>query len=296
MLFRSYHANTMFVYQFRTFVFSLELYQSTHTARLLRWDRAGVVVTEAFNFVEKPELLVEFLRRFDQLSPDRRGWDPTVQPATHAEAQLLNDAVIDYLNKVVLYKVPHLWDIRHCIDQWAPAWKVRLDDGSGADPAEVIVRKPAFIHPIYCGSGMIERYGLLLGENRLVFMRDDWATYGSSRMPAVDVYNQVFKDGGVRHVPKALYADYVRAGPDRKKILTWTQFNLFKGLAWPITRVPWVPQMYTRLVQDISYPLRFVRSSKELVKSIRGVLVGMSPFITLNDHSLILFASHTGRL
>ncbi|KAH9889416.1 hypothetical protein C8Q73DRAFT_793613 [Cubamyces lactineus] len=46
-------------------------------ARILRWDRSGVVVTEPFDYVENPDMLGLFIWRFGRMSPEQRGHDPT---------------------------------------------------------------------------------------------------------------------------------------------------------------------------------------------------------------------------
>jgi hypothetical protein len=61
---------------FRTHSFSVCLFKNR--ARLIRWDRAGAIVTKSFDYVKEP-LLVEFFMRFDQLTPEQRGEDSTVR-------------------------------------------------------------------------------------------------------------------------------------------------------------------------------------------------------------------------
>jgi hypothetical protein len=53
-------------------------------ARLIRWDRAGAIVSDSFDYVHGKQL-VEFFLRFDQLSPEQRGRDPTVTSPDGAE-------------------------------------------------------------------------------------------------------------------------------------------------------------------------------------------------------------------
>lgn len=46
-------------------------------ARLLRWDRAGVLVSESIDLAAHPEQLLDFIHRFAQMTPEQRGRDPT---------------------------------------------------------------------------------------------------------------------------------------------------------------------------------------------------------------------------
>ncbi|KAG9317803.1 hypothetical protein JVU11DRAFT_2026 [Chiua virens] len=75
----AHYAGAMHSMQFRNFSFSMLV--ETQSARFLRWDPSGAIVTAAFNYRAKPKLMAEFLWRFDHLSAQDRGHDPTVRPA-----------------------------------------------------------------------------------------------------------------------------------------------------------------------------------------------------------------------
>ncbi|OBZ73997.1 hypothetical protein A0H81_06315 [Grifola frondosa] len=48
-------------------------------ARLIRWDRAGAVVSEKFDYKKNPEILGEFFWRFSHMTDEAQGYDPTAQ-------------------------------------------------------------------------------------------------------------------------------------------------------------------------------------------------------------------------
>ncbi|KAG9317806.1 hypothetical protein JVU11DRAFT_2029 [Chiua virens] len=75
----AHYAGAMHSMQFRNFSFSMLV--ETQNARFLRWDPSGAIVTAAFNYRAQPKLMAEFLWRFDHLSAQDRGHDPTVKPA-----------------------------------------------------------------------------------------------------------------------------------------------------------------------------------------------------------------------
>jgi hypothetical protein len=62
--------------QFRVFSFGVILFGEM--GRLLRWDRSGVVYTEAFQWKTQPDTLCEFFWRLNFLSPVDRGYDTTI--------------------------------------------------------------------------------------------------------------------------------------------------------------------------------------------------------------------------
>ncbi|KAL5485691.1 hypothetical protein ACEPAI_6732 [Sanghuangporus weigelae] len=76
---------------FRTHCFSVFI--AGNIARLIRWDRAGAVVTRSFKYMEISWLL-DFFKRYDGLSQLQRGWDRTVLPLKVSEASEARDALI----------------------------------------------------------------------------------------------------------------------------------------------------------------------------------------------------------
>jgi hypothetical protein len=70
------YVTAQFAAQFRTHVFSILLFRKS--ARLMRWDRAGVIVSERIRLDKS--VLARFFWRFSNANPMERGHDPTVTP------------------------------------------------------------------------------------------------------------------------------------------------------------------------------------------------------------------------
>jgi len=86
-----YAANQL-AYQHRLFAFSLVI--CGQNARFIRWDREGGVVSAAVDCLQcKNNPVIEFLQRFNQLTAEQRGWDPTAVPATPEEIEMFESAV-----------------------------------------------------------------------------------------------------------------------------------------------------------------------------------------------------------
>jgi hypothetical protein len=49
--------------------------------RFIRWDRAGAIVSESFDYIKSPHILVQFFWNYARLPSDRRGYDSTVSAA-----------------------------------------------------------------------------------------------------------------------------------------------------------------------------------------------------------------------
>ena len=64
-------------------------------ARLMCWDRCAAVITEKFDYTEKP-YLTQFLLSYCSLEPKKQGLDPTVRALTAKELKTFN--TLDCLN------------------------------------------------------------------------------------------------------------------------------------------------------------------------------------------------------
>lgn len=86
--------------QFRTHCFSVSVYGTK--VRLFRWDRAGVIISRAFDILEKPDLLCLFMWRYANATDAQRGYDTSVTRASKEEedifAQIIRKHVKEQLS------------------------------------------------------------------------------------------------------------------------------------------------------------------------------------------------------
>jgi len=85
-----YAANQL-AYQHRLFAFSLVI--CGQVARFVRWDREGTVVSAGIDFSRRQDLVIELLQRFNHLTDDQRGLDPTAVTPTPEEVEMFESAV-----------------------------------------------------------------------------------------------------------------------------------------------------------------------------------------------------------
>ncbi|KAI0366930.1 hypothetical protein BV20DRAFT_618224 [Pilatotrama ljubarskyi] len=83
--------------QHRLFCFSVII--AGHMARLIRWDRAGAIVTESFDVLAEPALLCELFWRFAHVSDSGRGYDFTVGLASRVQERRFRKAVKPHVVK-----------------------------------------------------------------------------------------------------------------------------------------------------------------------------------------------------
>ena len=57
------------------------------SARFIRWDRAGAVVTRSFDYIKEPHILANFFWCYAHLNHSQRGYDTSVSPASPEDLQ-----------------------------------------------------------------------------------------------------------------------------------------------------------------------------------------------------------------
>lgn len=70
------YAADIMLRQHRLFLYSVYVYR--HTARILRWDRTGVMISEAIDYFHEPEKLCDFFYRLGRMSEAQLGYDTSV--------------------------------------------------------------------------------------------------------------------------------------------------------------------------------------------------------------------------
>ncbi|KAH9841811.1 uncharacterized protein C8Q71DRAFT_738905 [Rhodofomes roseus] len=184
--------------QFLAYVFTIFTWRDV--AWLLRWDRAGLIVSDPFNLVKEPQHFHTFLYRFACMSEVQRGRDPTVIPATHEEVELMcsikqfdsNWHRIQYTNTLnsgwPIYKV--------LVPEEDVISKAELEQGAKATRAvsesspsrEFLVGKPHFMTGSPTGGGTRGWFAYDITNQRLVFLKECWRLDAPTYHPEGEVY------------------------------------------------------------------------------------------------------------
>ncbi|KAI0693661.1 hypothetical protein BC835DRAFT_1352953 [Cytidiella melzeri] len=265
------YAAQVLTLQHRSHVFSISIIG--HHARLIRWDRAGALVSERFNYVDgSSNWLGEFLFRYEHATPEQRGYDVNVQKATHREIQLLKTGVNEYLEKFPMYKESEL---AATVNNSYPSYKVRVHGEAAADSShpgvvnEYIICQPFTEVSSLCGRATQGYLAWGVFENDLVFLKDTWRTDLEGVMSEAAVY-AVLQKNFVPFLPSVLVSGDVCLSTGHVQC-TLTQ-DYAEGYAWSRPTAWLRRHVRHRVVQHLALPLRMVRNSKELVRAIRNVL------------------------
>ncbi|KAI0315901.1 hypothetical protein OF83DRAFT_307696 [Amylostereum chailletii] len=173
----------MFNSRSRTFVFSAIILNDK--ARLIRADRSGAVVTELFTWTGAHSPLVVFLRRFNAMSREERGFDPTVTLPSPKEILITREA---FAREGVDADYPDLMmqKFRVC------------NEVTGVEHAYV-AGVPATYAPNVVSRGTQGYIAAGLDGGSLVWIKDSWRLNQSYIRKEADVY-RMFRGAGVPHV------------------------------------------------------------------------------------------------
>ena len=157
-----YAANQL-AYQHRLFAFSLVI--CGKLARFIRWDRDGALVSAGIDCSKDHALVIEFLQRFNQMTPEQRGLDPTATPATPEEIEAFESATANVGIESLKLSVG---------DEAAyPRYRLEIRD-TGGEVSRYIVGKALDYNLGVVGRCTRGYLALDLATNQLVFLKDMW--------------------------------------------------------------------------------------------------------------------------
>ncbi|KAK7030413.1 hypothetical protein VNI00_014157 [Paramarasmius palmivorus] len=238
----AFWAGTQMVSEHRTHAFSVLV--TRDSARLLRWDRAGVVVTRKFDYTKEP-WLVDFVWSFNHAFLENQGWDLSFTPADESDTANIKrtKAVLGLLSHVKVYKVEVL-DGKTGMTHYY----------YGADP----VKTPSASSPDgRCTKGFV----LVDEEGKKVFLKNTWRILRPDDLKESDVYEML---KGVEHIPTVIAAGDVKGEWQQTDTHTWCDDEV----ATEIT----VYCHHLLLFEEVGTPLYKFKNTRELVTAMRDAV------------------------
>ena len=277
----SYAANQM-DRQARLSLLSVGIYGSY--ARFFRFDHSSTVVSEAFDIHQDPWTLVEFFLRYAALTPQQRGFDPTVSPTTDAEKKLFHSHIKDYLQRVKdenLRLHPQAEGLGH---GYFPILRVRVNDMDGSTHWYLICRPDSTVfNVIPCGrftrgffavpvSPPSDRTApVVVGDQKgkLFWLKDCWrpATHESEYAIYMDL-----KAKNVPNLPEVICGGDVCFGDDVQQSQNDAILADRRAVWVRPTSKALRHMVHHRIVQGLLIPLECVDSAKDLVYAGRDIL------------------------
>ena len=232
--------------QFRTHIFSVFILKDT--ARILRWDRSGTIVTEPIKYNNSP-LLVEFFRRYSAASPEMRGKDLSVSDPTPDEAIAARQVL--------------------ALDKKVSLVKVEIPDADGR-PTYFITTLPRATPytPPGRATRTFQAYDVL--RRTKVFLKDSWRV-DKKDIQAEGITYTTLEKAGVRNIPHCL-----ASGDISTEKYHATKAHIYATQPWAChSDAHYIPHRHYRLVLDVvGQSLTTFKSSYEMVAAVRDAVVG----------------------
>ncbi|KAF8632530.1 hypothetical protein AX17_004816 [Amanita inopinata Kibby_2008] len=233
------HATAHVAAQFRTHIFMVLIF--SQYARLLRWDRAGVIVTKKFSFGSPS--IAEFYWRYCHATSEKRGHDISVSEG-------LGDFEMDpaYIRRTL--GLP--FNCRLC----------RLSLGPGYDV--YVFGTPSTYMGAYSPTGRSTRVfkAICLQNNQIVCIKDTWRI-ASNGYKAEHLIHEKLKAADVQYIPRLKEAaDILDHG---------TGAHLVANGDW-VTSKPWALRTfhhYRMVFLDIGRKLWCFKTKKDYVTAMR---------------------------
>ncbi|KAL0959983.1 hypothetical protein HGRIS_011640 [Hohenbuehelia grisea] len=240
------YATKIMTRQHRTHLFTLLILDQE--ARFIRWDRAGAIVSEAFNYTRNSQPLVDFFWRLGTHWDSLGGLDPTVRLADAAEKALAMDhlrpwAPTDDSLPIVVFSVPSLDGLP---DQRYVAW------GALAAPDSPIGR--ATRGWVVCN----------VETEELGFLKDAWCS--PQLLKETETLLKLQK-AGCRNVPTLV------CGGDLEQV---TRTQDYVDSAWSTDNSDKIIlRRHIRfVVKEVGLPLSTIKHSSDLLRLVFDALLG----------------------
>ncbi|ESK84667.1 other 1 protein kinase [Moniliophthora roreri MCA 2997] len=240
----STYAGALLISQFRTHAFSVQI--TRDYARLIRWDRAGAIVTRKFCYYEEP-FLVDFLWRYNYASAEARGHDPTVTE--------LKDR-------------SHAKKVRAALgmEESQRVWKFVLIDENGEEH-HFFGGKVAFKGVGVPASRATRGFLVVDSQGNRRYLKDTWRILSDTIQKEGDVY-ALLKEHNVPHVPDVIVSGNAVGDWQRTK----THEYVTPTFQDAVLRNH---QHYFIVFAQVGTPLKDFKNSFELVQATSHAIEGI---------------------
>ncbi len=232
------YAELLFAVQQRTALFMFLIVGRKF--RVLRWDRAGTIVTRAIDYYENWELMCDILWRISQLTPAQMGFDesatrlypdnglwsamdaaaePHPDDVDEAERELAAD---DQMDDMPTFTYVRSLFRESLVPQW-PRYCLNVPDGDRT--RQFLVCKPTFRTDGMAGRGTRGYVALDCGTRRFVWLKDAWRAHYLFVDKEGDVLAQLNDEhNAVPHVPTLVCHGDI-AGQETISHVWWTRHH-----------------------------------------------------------------------
>ncbi|KAL1729116.1 hypothetical protein EV714DRAFT_213792 [Schizophyllum commune] len=234
-------------------LFSLFLFANAGYFRIIRMDRAGIIVLKRlWDESDRFRDLDDLLHRFDNLSPEAQVSDSTVRPVPK------EDAILEARARAALepYVPPYKRELP------VLEMKVPVDSGATSGWRSFYVWAPERDAYGICTRATLSCPAWCPREDKVFFLKDSWRPLHAER--EADVIRQL-KEHGVRYAPALVCGGDL---PDQQTIThvyLGDDYHIGEDKACRPT-----PRVHHRLVEHFYRPIWEFRSSKHLLQILKN--------------------------
>ncbi|KAH9924233.1 hypothetical protein B0H21DRAFT_895108 [Amylocystis lapponica] len=239
------HTAQVLLRQHRLFCYTISVYGCY--ARLLRWDRAGAVVSESFNYMDEQDELLTFIYKLGRMTRAQLGYDPSATLLAEADVQAYRDwkAPTPYLQACHADAFDVAWPIYRIEIRAEDFLQDSRDPPARGTKASVLIAQPRWTSSSVTGRATRGYVALDEVTNRVVFLKDTWRAQSRRARQEREVYERLYANQ-VRNIPTEI------VGPDNERL---------SG------------RIHSRLVmEEICRSLEEYQKSYEMLWAVRGAL------------------------
>lgn len=286
------YAKEMGFRQHRTFVPMISIFRDH--ARFFRFDRAGAIMSEPFNYITDHKPFSTFIFRYAHANRQTRGFDPTAtlaSPEEHSVFQkLADDATLPEHARAAFRKAATVgWPVHKLSLEmpWSPDDNTPLREGASSSVREFLVGRPHT--KSHSMTGRATRTFAAYDNKRKthVIIKDYWRV-DLVGLTEYQIYLKLLNDSAEGQQPRPLVptllggGDVVHGGSKKAQhTLTDELLSLMEpdhGFAGSI---------HTRLVfKELCRPLESFKDARELVSVVHDALIGKIAHFELSCQSL----------
>ena len=275
------YAEQQFKHQHR--VFLLQIVIVGRYARFIYWDRSGLVVSQCFDLIQRPELLMEFLWRFVHAGDRGRGWDNSATPADADELSRFTSALDKFASeesKAIPHAVAQTLAAKSRESSY-PICKIQVNDEYNDRDVqntqekkdsfrEYVIGSPFSTTSSTPGRGTRSYLADDLRNDDIKFLKDTWAVSDQTILPELGIYRLLSE----HEVPAVLFPVCAGTVTDNGHPQCTTSNT------WATVTEPWLAPHNTnmrqyvhgRLVQDVACSLDRLNSSRDIVFVMRNIV------------------------
>lgn len=272
------YAREAFIHHQRTHLFQLLIVENQ--AHFIRWDRAGAIVSSASDYIEDPQPLVQFLWRFTHMTPRQSGWDMTACIPSTDELSRFQKAIEGWIERCGgVESIQLTFGAEDTLDSEYPAYKINVEPGRIGTRQELIIQKPLVCSRDVLGRATRAYIAYNLQSDEIVFFKDGWRTDSEQNLAEDTIYAKL-KRLGIPNTPRVLCAgDVALEGIEQETLL----LSRHLVSAWLVSSSLSSHRYHHRVVQELAYPLEFLKSDEEFIVVLRDCCIGQS-HLSLSHH------------